>query len=76
MAFDDRKYNGKATGGDVGGVALNLSVAIDRIADALAKIAATAEVDISAELEYIRDISTASFAEFEEVTGWVSDDGD
>ncbi len=71
---DPDLYNKTARNGDVGGVLLNMSIAIRHLATALERVAASSDVDVSIEIGNARNIADASFHQFKRLTGWK--DGD
>jgi hypothetical protein len=73
MPFDDLKYYGKATRGDLGGVALKTSIALSHIAMALR--AQRNGNDIDMHIDEIEKRVVELDEIFDELTGWTSDGG-
>ena len=70
MPFDDRKYDQAAIQGDVGYTAYMAHHALRSLMNAIEKIAAKAEVDISDELSHVREDVDVLKDEFDRLTGW------
>lgn len=70
MPFDDAKWRRPVTGGEIGSIALDVSVALSSIHLALAKLSVKVAVDINAELASIEKARADTWKAFEELTGW------
>lgn len=70
MPFDDAKWRKPVTGGEMGAIALDVSVALSSIHLALAKLSMKAAVDINAELASVEKARADMWKAFEELTGW------
>ena len=70
MPFDQEKWSSPADHSDVGGVALELSVALGNAKRAFAKIQEKSGIDLSEEIAEISRIETSCFDNFTKLTGW------
>lgn len=71
MPFDDAKYDGPAIRGDLGGVALAVSIALDSIRDALKGL--KEGKDIAEHIKTIDAQSKKLDGMFDELTGYTDD---
>lgn len=71
MSFDDSKRNKLAVQSQVADIAIDTAVALDRLTDALRKIAKETGVDIMSDIEKVEDISSSLGNKFDELTGYV-----
>ena len=68
--FNDRLWSSPTKQGDVGGMALDVSIAVRNIGQALEKLAKATGTDIGVELTAIDKASADLFKSFEDLTGW------
>lgn len=72
MAINDEVYNRVAIAGEVAGVAISLSIALDEIADCLDAIRRGDQIDQDV-ITHIRSISEKMDKTFETLTGWTKE---
>lgn len=74
-SFNHDKYTDKATNGEVGGVALDVAIALRAIGYALDKLSADSRTDISTELKQIENARQDIWDRFVEITGYTINGG-
>jgi hypothetical protein len=74
MAIDSEKSKLAAQRGDVAGLAINGTIAFYAIAKALTALSAKSAVDLSEEIDAIREVAKLFSDRFDNLVGW-SDDG-
>lgn len=70
MPFKNDVYYNPPIGGDVAGIAIKTSLALDSINKALSKLSEKAGVDIDTDIEDVRKLSKQLELLFDELSGW------
>lgn len=70
MPFDRQRWEAPAMRGEAAGPVLDLSIAIQQIRLALAKLAEKSDVDLSPELMELKRMDETLFERFVAATGW------
>lgn len=73
MSFDQNKYYSNATIAEASYGLLQTSIALTYISSALLKLAKESNVDISSQIDSIRDAVNKLDRHFDEITGYVPD---
>lgn len=70
MPFKNEIYHAPAERGNIAGPILTTTIALSIVREALRKIAAKADVDISSELAQLNDEMKKLDQSFDELSGW------
>lgn len=76
MSFDPVKRDTPAAQYHVADVAIDTTVALYAVSQALQRIAAKSNVDISEYIDEIRELAASLSKKFDDLTGYVADDED
>jgi hypothetical protein len=74
MAVNTTLFGGPATRGDVGGIAINISLALLCVADALDALQENRPSETATNIKRIRELSDELSDTFDALVGWTKDD--
>lgn len=74
MSFDMEKWHSPAEQHMVAGVSVELAVALNAVYAALKKLGEASEIDLSEELQDIREVSKGMSDRFKDLTGYTEDE--
>jgi hypothetical protein len=69
VPINDATYNETATRGDVAGVAINISIGLSAVAEALSKLS-SGGTPTTAEIKEIQDTAVRLSEKFDRLSGW------